>query len=188
MFGTASTAKQDYVASLGVEPIDYRTEDFVARVMAGTDQQGVDAVFDAVSVDNFERSFTTLKPSGTLVTYGFYTASANADAGAMLDNGLEFLRWSWLQFRWNTFSEDDRYAGMYSITGLREEHPDWFQEDLSILFRMLAAGEIKPNLWKILPLEDAALAHRYIEEGDVQGKIVLRLAEDMSGVPNAGTQ
>jgi len=67
MYGTASTAKQEYVAGLGVEPIDYKTEDFVSRVMTETDQRGVDAVFDAISVDNFERSFTTLKPGGSLV-------------------------------------------------------------------------------------------------------------------------
>lgn len=182
MFGTASTGKQDYVASLGVVPIDYKTEDFVSRVMAETDQRGVDAVFDAVSVDNFERSYTTLKPGGSLVVYGFYTATAstpeNADNSNMLDMGLEFLRWSWLQFQWNILPQEDRSASMYLITAMRDSNPDWFKEDLGALFRMLADGELKPNLWKILSLEDAAQGHRLIEGGGVQGKVVMRLASD----------
>lgn len=182
MYGTASTGKQDYVASLGVVPIDYKTEDFVSRVMAETDQRGVDAVFDAVSVDNFERSYTTLKPGGSLVVYGFYTATAstpeNADNSNMLDMGLEFLRWSWLQFQWNILPQEDRSASMYLITSMRDSNPDWFKEDLGALFRMLADGELKPNLWKVLPLEDAAQGHRLIEGGGVQGKVVMRLASD----------
>ncbi len=182
MYGTASTGKQDYVSSLGVEPIDYKTEDFVSRVMTETDQRGVDAVFDAVSVDNFERSYRTLAPGGSLVVYGFYTATASASentaAGDMLDVGLEFLRWSWLQFQWKILPEEGRSASMYLITAMRDSNPDWFKEDLSALFRMLADGEIKPNLWKVLPLEDAAQGHRLIEGGGVEGKVVLRLAPE----------
>ena len=40
MYGTASTAKQAYVRDLGVTPIDYKTEDFVERIMAETDGAG----------------------------------------------------------------------------------------------------------------------------------------------------
>ena len=67
---------------------------------------------------------------------------------------------------------------MYVITEMRDAHPKWFKEDLGVLFGMLAGGEIKPNLWKVLPLKDAVLAHRLIEEGGVQGKVILRLAND----------
>jgi NADPH:quinone reductase-like Zn-dependent oxidoreductase len=182
MYGTASTTKQDYVASLGVEPIDYKTEDFVSQVMTDTNQRGVNAVFDAVSVDNFERSYKTLKPGGALVVYGFYAATAdateNSNTGDMLRIGLEFLRWSWLQFKWNNLSGGNRSVSLYLITQMRDTHPEWFKEDLSTLFRMLADGEVKPNIWKVLPLEDAAHAHRIIEGGGVQGKVVLRLVPD----------
>ncbi len=60
MFGTASTAKQDFVADLGVTPIDYRTEDFVEKVMAATENKGVDVVFDAVSIDTVPNTLLTL--------------------------------------------------------------------------------------------------------------------------------
>ena len=69
MYGTASTAKQEYLKSLGVKPIDYKTEDFVERIRQASDDAGVDVVFDAISVDNFARSYSVLNPGGLLVEY-----------------------------------------------------------------------------------------------------------------------
>src|SRR5262249_37312796 len=43
MYGTASKAKHDLIVRLGATPIDYRSEDFVARIAAMTSGQGVDA-------------------------------------------------------------------------------------------------------------------------------------------------
>lgn len=178
MFGTASTSKQDYVESLDVFPIDYKTEDFVARVMEETDQVGIDVVFDAVGVDNFKRSYSVINAEGLLIPYGFYSAAVSADVGASLDVIAEFMQFAWLQFRSNMFSGGGHIADMYSITGLREMSPEWFKEDLGALFDLLADGQIKPNLWEVLPLEDAVLAHGYLEDGSVQGKIVLELSNE----------
>jgi NADPH:quinone reductase-like Zn-dependent oxidoreductase len=174
MYGTASAAKQDYVRSQGVTPIDYREEDFVSRIHQLTDGLGVDAVFDAVSVENFQRSYTALKPGGKLVTYGFYLASLEGDN--MLATGMEFLRWNWQQLLWRWFPEQEKTVGFYSITDMRAEHPDWFREDLGSLFGLLSEHNIKPEIWKTLPLVEAAAAHRAIEAGEVRGKIVLRVA------------
>jgi NADPH:quinone reductase-like Zn-dependent oxidoreductase len=38
---------------------------------------------------------------------------------------------------------------------------------------LLASGTVRPVVSKILPLEQAAEAHRLLEAGDVIGKIVL---------------
>jgi NADPH:quinone reductase-like Zn-dependent oxidoreductase len=63
VLGTASAAKHDFLARLGVdEPIDYGATDFtdVAR--------DVDVVVDLVGSDDYQlRSLTTLKPGGLLV-------------------------------------------------------------------------------------------------------------------------
>jgi NADPH:quinone reductase-like Zn-dependent oxidoreductase len=175
MYGTASAGKQDYVRSLGVVPIDYREEDFVQRVREETGGVGVDLVFDAVSVDNFQRSYSVLKPGGELVTYGFYLVTRDEDT--LLATGIEFLRWSWQQLMWQWFPEQERRVGFYSIADFRKQHPDWFREDLGSLFEMLAEQNIQPQIWKTLPLAEAARAHRAIENGEVRGKIVLRVSE-----------
>ena len=46
MYGTASKRKHSLVVQLGATPIDYQSEDFVARIADLTDGRGVDAAFD----------------------------------------------------------------------------------------------------------------------------------------------
>lgn len=176
MYGTASAAKADYVRGLGVTPIDYRSEDFVQLILQETAGQGVDVVFDAIGPDNFERSYQVLAPGGQLIIYGLYKASLRAgeDRWGVL---LDFARWQWQQLLWSWFPSEERIVSSYSIADWREEHPDWFRQDLSALFQLLQETNIRPQIWKVLPLEQAQQAHRHIEKGDVKGKIVLRVAD-----------
>ena len=167
MYGTASRSKHELIASLGGTPIDYKSEDFVQRLA----NDGVDAAFDAIGGDNFKRSFSVLKPGGTLVAYGFYKAAmgkANASSVA-----LGFIRVTLL---WNILA-NGRSASLYSIGALRKKRPDWFKEDLGELFSLLAQGKIKPVIAERMPLAKAALAHDLVEQAAVKGKIVLIVNE-----------
>lgn len=178
MYGTASTSKQDYVRALGVTPIDYKTEDFVERIMEETDGEGVDVVFDAIGIDNFARSYSVLASDGLLVKYGLYRASL--EESSMLAVGWEFLRILWQQKLWDWFPEDGKRATFYSIQDMREQHPDWFRDDLSALFQLALEGNVQPEIWRHMPLREAAEAHRLIESGKVRGKIVLDVSPDIS--------
>ena len=133
-------------------------------------------VFDAISVDNFKRSYSVLAPGGVLVKYGLYRASLEETSLWAL--GWEFLQVLWQQKRWDWFPDQDRRAAFYSIQDEREKHPDWFKDDLASLFELYLEQNIDPNIWRHLPLEQAAEAHRLIESGEVRGKIVLVVAEE----------
>ena len=174
--GTASTSKQDYLESLSVKGIDYKTEEFVSRTSELTNGMGVDFVFDAISLDNFKRSYETLKPDGELVLYGLYTATLSGEAGSMSSVIWEFLNFQLQLLLWDWFPDEQKVANFYSITDMRSQHPDWFREDLGKIFEMAVAGEITPEIWKVMPLSEAAAAHRFIEERAVKGKIVFRVA------------
>lgn len=50
--------------------INYRSEDFVARVKELTGGKGVDVVMDAVGKDTFDGSLDCLKPLGMLISFG----------------------------------------------------------------------------------------------------------------------
>ena len=72
LIGTAGTDEKcqlalDHGAS---HCINYRTEDFAARVKDLTDGKGVDVVMDAVGKDTFEGSLQCLKPLGMLASFG----------------------------------------------------------------------------------------------------------------------
>ena len=167
MYGTASRSKHELVTSLGATPIDYKSEDFV-ECIRGLTGNGVDAAFDPIGGDNFNRSFKALKPGGVLVAYGFY----NATMGRGGNIPLGFIK---LQI-WNILPNGHSMK-FYSIGALREKQAAWFREDLTELFNLLAQGKIKPVIAERMPLTEAAHAHELIEQSAVNGKIVLVVNE-----------
>jgi NADPH:quinone reductase-like Zn-dependent oxidoreductase len=165
MYGTASRPKHDLVSGLGTTPIDYKHEDFVERIAAETGD-GVDVVFDPIGGEHFKRSFQTLRAGGNLVAYGFYNAVMGQGGSVPLD----FIR---LQL-WNIFP-NGRSTAFYSISPWRHKHPDWFRQDLSELFRLLAEGKIQPIIWKRISLDQVPQAHKLIEQAVPQGKIIVTI-------------
>ena len=167
VWGTASKPKHDLVTRLGGHPIDYRSEDFVARVTASTGGRGVDAAFDAMGSAHLRRSIRAVRHGGALVAYGYY-AAANRGASAVIDVASQYLLlavWSLPPRRTRTTFYDER--------PFRRRHPDWFRQDLERLFDLLAQGKLKPVIAERLPLDEAAHAHQQIEAAAVEGKIVL---------------
>lgn len=74
LYGAAAGADCDLVAELGAIPIDYRREDFVARIHALTGD-GVDVVLDGIGGPVSLRSYRTLRRGRRLVLFGHYAAS-----------------------------------------------------------------------------------------------------------------
>src|ERR1700680_1874255 len=83
MFGTASKPKHELVSALGATPIDYRTEDFVARIRQLA-PQGLDCVLDPIGGKQWWSSYSCLRRGGTLVCYGAQVAVAKGQAAAGL--------------------------------------------------------------------------------------------------------
>ena len=161
MYGTASASKRELVEELGAVHIDYAKEDFVARMQA---EGKVDAAFDAISGENFKRSFKSLKKGGILVPYGFYDQAMGRGGNVAIDYMSVAL--------WNILP-NGRKASFYSIGALREKQPEWFKEDLGALFGLLKAGKIKPAIERRMKLEEAKQAHELIEQAAVKGRLVL---------------
>ena len=166
MYGTASASKRELVEGLDAVHIDYAKEDFVARMQA---EGKVDAAFDAISGENFKRSFASLKKGGTLVPYGFYDNSMGKGGSVPIDF-MKIMLWNILP--------NGRKASFYSIGDLRKKNPEWFKEDLAALFDLLKAGKLKPAIERRMRLDDAKEAHELIEQAAVKGRIVLMVNEE----------
>src|SRR6059036_1150196 len=76
LYGTASARDRAAVERLGAVAIDYRNEDFVARV-CGLPGKGVDVVLDGLGGAMSVRSFRALLPGGRLVVFGAYATLVN---------------------------------------------------------------------------------------------------------------
>ncbi len=161
VWGTAHAPHAELVRSLGATVVDPDHDDF-ARTMAG----GFDAVFDGLGEGGFTRAWRAVGPRGHLSAYGFSTAVQHDASFATLGVWLAKLWW------WNAFG-GARSARFVSITALRLAHPDWFVTDLGVLFGMLGRGEISPRIAERIGLEGVADAHRRLERGGLEGKIVL---------------
>ena len=161
LWGTARGDQAALIRDLGATPIDYQREDFT-RVLPG----GFDVVFDGIAEDGYRRSFAALKPGGRLCAYG-YSAGAQAQRRMMT-----MLLWIGRLYLWRWLPGGKR-AGFYSINVMRARHPGWFREDLERLLGQLATGAIRPRVAERISFDEVAEAHRRLEAGGLEGKLVL---------------
>jgi NADPH2:quinone reductase len=169
IYGTASSAGCELVERLGGVAIDYRREDFLARVRELTGE-GVDIALDGIGGGVSLRSYRALRPGGRLVIFGHH---------ATLAHGRKSRR-GWIS--WYASTACVGLAGLlsrrrsvlaYRIAKLRDRHPDWFSDDLLALVELLGERKIHPNVAERLPLADARRAHELLGRSAVEGKLVL---------------
>lgn len=160
-WGAAHARHAALIRKLGATPIDYEREDFT-RVLPS----GFDVVFDGIGEDGYRRSFAALKRGGLLVAIG-YSAGAEAKQGmvAALANIARMYLWGWIP--------GGKRTRFYSINVMRAQHPEWFKEDLAYLFELLKQGRIRPKVAERIAFEQVVEAHRRLEAGGLQGKLVL---------------
>jgi len=161
MWGAAHGQHAELIRQLGATPVDYDREDFT-RVVPG----GFDVVFDGIGEDGYRRSFAALKPGGLLVAIG-YSAGVQAKQGM-----LKTLALIGRLYLWGLVPGGKR-ARFFSINVMRARHPDWFKEDLARLFDLLKSGAIRPRVAERISFDELPDAHRRLEAGGLEGKIVL---------------
>jgi len=155
----SSAEKAAWVKKLGAERvIIYTQEDFVQAALDWTDGQGVDAVFDTVGGETFCRSFAAAKVYGSIVTLLQTDCSAAQTKLARLRNqSIHF-----------ELMLTPAYLGLHQAriaqTRILEAGKNLFE-----------AGKLKIEVSKTFSLDQAAEAHRLIEEGHTTGKIVLKI-------------
>lgn len=165
MYGTASSAKQSLIQRMGAIPIDYQQDNFVQRIRAMA-EKGVDMVFDGIGGMHLRSSYQTLCPGGQLISYGF--SALRHQQGRWLKLAASFGLFFFLKY-W----PNGRKAAFYSITALKQKHPDWFRKDLTHLFSLLVQRKIEPVISDRLPLTEAKQAHELLERSAVEGQLVL---------------
>jgi NADPH:quinone reductase-like Zn-dependent oxidoreductase len=161
LWGTARGEHAALIRELGAKPIDYQREDFT-RVLPS----GFDVVFDGIGEDGYRRSFAALRRGGLLCAYG-YTAGVQAQRRM-----LTMLMWVGRLYLWRWLPGGKRASG-YSINVMRARHPAWFREDLERLFGLLATRAIRPRVAERISFDEVVEAHRRLEAGGLEGKLVL---------------
>jgi len=164
LWGTARGEHAALIRELGATPIDYQHEDFT-RILP----DGFDVVFDGVGKDGYGRSLAALKRGGLLCAYG-YTASVQSQR-----RPFEILTWLARQYLQSLSQSllSRKRTRVYSINVMRARHPAWFREDLEQLFGLLKTRAIRPRIAQRISFDEVAEAHRHIEAGGLEGKLIL---------------
>ena len=170
LYGTASARDRAAVERLGAVAIDYRNEDFLARVRQLTGD-GVDVALDPIGGAVSLRSFRALRPGGRLVVYGRQN-TLGADGHKNWPAVFEWYVATAGVALWGLLSPRRRVLA-YRIQKLRIHHQDWFREDFRALLELLRRGEIHPVVAERLSLTDARRAHELLERSAATGKLVL---------------
>lgn len=155
VIGTCSTDdKCALIRELGCDhPVNYATEDFVARVKEITGGKGCDLIIETVGGEVFEKSFKCLKPRGMLVTLGI----ASKEAPSV--SAVKLLANNWI------------VAGMH-LMGYVSDLPA-MANAIRDLHTWLAEGKLTVIARHSFPLEQAAAAHQFISDRKSLGKVVL---------------
>lgn len=143
---------------LGAEAgINYKEEDFAARVQSLTDKAGVDVVQDFIGAAYWQRNLQCLKVGGRLVLVGLMGgAKVEADLNTLLRKRLHII---------GSVMRSQSLADKIAITQRFRDR--WLP--------LLQSGAIRPVIDTSFPLAEAAAAHRYMEENRNIGKIMLTM-------------
>jgi putative PIG3 family NAD(P)H quinone oxidoreductase len=154
-----SVEKLKRCIALGAEAgINYRTEDFVARTRELTDGRGADVVLDIMGASYLDRNIDSVALDGRVVVIGMQGGThADINLGAMMRRRISLI---------STALRSRPAAQKTAIVAA-------FAADV---VPALAAGRMQAVVDRVLPLTEAAEAHRLIEAGEVVGKVVLNAA------------
>ena len=151
-----SAEKAARALELGAErAVLYREQDFVDVVRQATDGAGADVVLDNMGAAYLARNLEVLAVGGRLVVIGLQGGTrGELDLGALLAKRASVHATS-LRAR--------PAAQKAAIVAAVREH----------VWPAVAAGDVRPVVDRVLPLDDAAQAHRVLESSVHVGKIVL---------------
>jgi putative PIG3 family NAD(P)H quinone oxidoreductase len=137
--------------------VNYRTGDFVAAAREATGGRGADVVLDSIGAPYFERNLAALARGGKLLLIAVMGGNvAEVDLREVLSRRLSII------------GSTLRSRSLEEKTGLVAAFLDRFGQPL-------AGYQLRPVIDRVLPLEQAAEAHRLMAASAHFGKIVLRV-------------
>lgn len=135
--------------------INYRREDFAARVKEITEGQGVKAVYDSVGKDTWEGSLACLRLFGLMASFGNASGPVPPFAPAVLASKNLYLT----------------RATLFPHIATRERCQAMADE----LFQVVTSGQVKIHIAQRFPLAEVQAAHRALEARQTTGSTILTL-------------
>ena len=157
VIGTTSTReKAELARAAGAQEIVlYTEESFVERARATTGGRGVDVVYDSVGATTFQDSLRALRPRGMLVSFG-QSSGPVPPVDPLLLSRLGSL-----------------FLTRPTLAHYTAERTELLRRARDVL-GWVRNGTLDVRIDRVLPLADAAAAHRLLESRATAGKLLLR--------------
>lgn len=143
------------LANGAAHAINYRSEDFAARVHEITGGQGVKVVYDSVGKDTWEKSLECLRLMGLMVSFG------NASGPVPPFSVLALTPKQLFVTRGSLFAHIATRDGCQAMA-----------EDL---FEVVRSGQVRLHIEQRFPLAEVQAAHRALEARQTTGSTILTL-------------
>ena len=169
-YGTASSAKHDYVRENGCDhPIDYHSTDYADEIRRLSGGRGVDCVLDALGGKDWRKGYSLLRPGGLLVPFG-WANMAKQGKRRMAHVVGQFTRLPW----WTPIRLMHENRGVAGVNmGRLWDERELTASAFSALLALCEKGEIVPHVDRVFAFDRAGDAHAYIEAGQNIGKVLL---------------
>lgn len=165
VYATSSADKLARIQEFGAHcAIDYRAENFDEVIEAETGGVGVDVVVDFVGAPYLERNINSMAEGGRLIQVGLL---GGGSGGLLPLERLLYRRLRVIGTVMKSRTPQDKQAMV------RRFADRWLQP--------FADGSLLPIVDSVVPLAEAAAAHRRMESGDVVGKIILSTDASVTG-------
>ena len=136
--------------------INYRSEDFVARVKEITNGNGVPVVYDGVGKDTFEGSLDCLQSRGLMVSYGNASGPVRGvDLSILTAKGSLFVT----------------RPSLMDYTATRPE----LEQSAHDVIKLVESGALKLRVDQTYHLSEAVKAHEDLEGRKTTGSTVFTL-------------
>ena len=156
---TASERKLNNCIELGAEKaINYKSEQFDEEVLKFTGNNGVDIIIDFIGADYFKKNIRCLNQNGKLVFL------ASLSGAKIKDVDIRKIMSKWISIIGSTL----RTRNLDYQIRLTKDFAQYSIEKFK-------TGKMRSVIDKIYSWEDAAEAHKYIEENKNFGKLVLKI-------------
>jgi NADPH2:quinone reductase len=159
--GTRGPASADAIRAAGADAIidlgaPNLRDALRAQVHAATGGRGADVVLDPVGGDVFDASLRALAWRGRIVVIGFAAGRIpEARANYLLVKNISASGLQWSDYR--------------------DRDPAWVRRVQDQLFELYAAGRLRPQIARTLPMAEFAGALELVATGRAHGKLVLTL-------------
>jgi zinc-binding alcohol dehydrogenase/oxidoreductase len=145
---SSSAEKLARAAELGADAtVNHVEDDVAAAVKEATGGRGVDVVIEHVGEATWKTSLQSAAPNARVIVCG-------ATSGPNPPAQLHRIWWKQLAVYGSTMGTREDFEGAYEL---------------------VARGAAQPIVDRVFPLEQAARAHEYLEEGRQFGKVVLEI-------------